>query len=162
MIQYISYSDLNEFYSIKEVCRLLEMDKENLRKSCEKYNVKPSRNEIGDWGLTCHDLRRCTIFSTRQKRTWSSERMMTRGHDRTSHRSRDRSPAQDHEATSAKNDLPTVDPGNENRKRMAGKRAVSGGFFAKRDGMIPIRKTAEAGALDAPPLLPYREKSRKG
>ena len=32
MIQYISYSDLNEFYSIKEVCRLLEMDKENLRK----------------------------------------------------------------------------------------------------------------------------------
>ena len=87
---------------------------------------------------------------------------MTRGHDRTSHRSRDRSPAQDHEATSAKNDLPTVDPGNENRKRMAGKRAVSGGFFAKRDGMIPIRKTAEAGALDATPLLPYREKSKKG
>ena len=37
MIQYISYADLNEFYSIKEVCRLLEMDKENLRKSCEKY-----------------------------------------------------------------------------------------------------------------------------
>ena len=34
MIQYISYADLNEFYSIKEVCRLLEMDKENLRKSC--------------------------------------------------------------------------------------------------------------------------------
>ena len=28
--------------------------------------------------------------------------------------------------------------------------------------MIPIRKTAEAGALDAPPLLPYREKSKKG
>ena len=41
MIQYISYADLNEFYSIKEVCRLLEMDKENLRKSCEKYGVKP-------------------------------------------------------------------------------------------------------------------------
>ena len=31
MIQYISYADLNEFYSIKEVCRLLEMDKETLR-----------------------------------------------------------------------------------------------------------------------------------
>ena len=41
MIQYISYADLNEFYSIKEVCRLLKMDKENLRKSCEKYGVKP-------------------------------------------------------------------------------------------------------------------------
>ena len=62
MIQYISYSDLNEFYSIKEVCRLLEMDKENLRKSCEKYGVRPSRNETGDWGLTCHDLRRLHYF----------------------------------------------------------------------------------------------------
>ncbi len=56
MIQYISYADLNEFYSIKEICRLLEMDKENLRKNCKKYNVKSSRNEIGDWGLPCHDL----------------------------------------------------------------------------------------------------------
>lgn len=62
MIQYISYADLNEFYSIKEVCRLLEMDKENLRKSCEKYGIKPSRNETGDWGLTCHDLRRLHNF----------------------------------------------------------------------------------------------------
>ena len=35
MIQYISYSDLNEFYSIKEVCRLLEMDKENLKKAAK-------------------------------------------------------------------------------------------------------------------------------
>lgn len=51
MIQYISYADLNEFYRIKEVCRLLEMDKENLRKSCEKYGVRPSRNEMGDWGV---------------------------------------------------------------------------------------------------------------
>ena len=33
MIQYISYADLNEFYSIKEVCRLLEMD----------VSVKPNR-----------------------------------------------------------------------------------------------------------------------
>ena len=62
MIQYISYADLNEFYSIKEVCRLLEMDKEDLRKSCEKFGVKPSRNETGDWGMTCHDLRRLHNF----------------------------------------------------------------------------------------------------
>ena len=77
MIQYISYADLNEFYSIKEVCRLLEMDKESLRKSCE--------------------------------------RMMTRGHDRTSYRSRDRSLAEDHEAAGTKNDRPTIDSGDEDR-----------------------------------------------
>ncbi len=62
MIQYISYSDLSEFYSIKEVCRLLEMDKEALRKSCEKYGVNPRRNETGDWGLPCHDLCRLHNF----------------------------------------------------------------------------------------------------
>ena len=55
MIQYISYADLNEFYSIKEVCRLLEMDKESLRKSCEKYGVKPSRNAVSYTHLRAHE-----------------------------------------------------------------------------------------------------------
>ena len=68
MIQYISYADLDEFYSIKEVCRLLKMDKENLRKSCEKYGAKPSRNETGDWGLTCHDLRRLHNFLYKEEK----------------------------------------------------------------------------------------------
>ena len=67
MIQYISYADLNEFYSIKEVCRLLEMDK-------EKYNVKPSRNEIGDWGLTCHDLRRLHNFLYKEEKSMATRR----------------------------------------------------------------------------------------
>ena len=56
MIRYIAYAELGDFYSIQEVCHMLEMSKDELRKSCEKYNVKPSRNEIGDWGLPCHDL----------------------------------------------------------------------------------------------------------
>ena len=74
MIQYISYSDLNEFYSIKEVCRLLEMDKENLRKSCEKYGVRPSRSEMGDWGLTCHDLRRLHNFLYKEEKSMATRR----------------------------------------------------------------------------------------
>ena len=48
MIQYISYADLNEFYSIKEVCRLLEMDKENLRKSCERSSLIVTKPATGD------------------------------------------------------------------------------------------------------------------
>ena len=56
MIHYIAYSNLGEFYTLQEVCHMLEMSKDELRKNCEKYNVKPSRNEIGDWGLPCHDL----------------------------------------------------------------------------------------------------------
>ena len=42
MIQYISYADLNEFYSIKEVCRLLEMDKENLKKAVKSMASGPT------------------------------------------------------------------------------------------------------------------------
>lgn len=79
MIQYISYADLNEFYSIKEVCRLLEMDKENLRKSCEKYGVRPSRNEMGDWGLTCQTYADCTTSCTKRKRAWLREGTTIRG-----------------------------------------------------------------------------------
>lgn len=51
MIHYIAYSNLGEFYTLQEVCHMLEMSKDELRKNCEKYNVKPSRNEIGDWGI---------------------------------------------------------------------------------------------------------------
>ena len=42
--------------------------------------------------------------------------MTIRGHNRTPHRSRDRSPAQDHEAASAKNDRPAADSSAENWK----------------------------------------------
>ena len=51
MIRYIAYAELGEFYTLQEVCHMLEMSKDELRKNCEKYNVRPSQNEIGDWGL---------------------------------------------------------------------------------------------------------------
>lgn len=56
MIPYICYNDLEEFYTLKSVCNLLKMDKETLKQSCKRYDINPQRNEIGDWGLPCHDL----------------------------------------------------------------------------------------------------------
>lgn len=50
--------------------------------------------------------------------------MMTRGRDRTADRSRDRSPAEDHEAAGTENDFSTVDPSAEDRKRMEGEQGV--------------------------------------
>ena len=40
---------------------------------------------------------------------------MTRGRNRTPHRSRDRSPAEDHEAAGTEDDCPTIDSGDEDR-----------------------------------------------
>ena len=50
------------------------MDKENLRKSCEKYGVRPSRNETGDWGLTCHDLRRLHNFLYKEEKSLAARK----------------------------------------------------------------------------------------
>ena len=74
MIRYIAYAELGDFYSIQDVCHMLEMDKENLRKSCEKYGVRPSRSEMGDWGLTCHDLRRLHNFLYKEEKSMATRR----------------------------------------------------------------------------------------
>ena len=74
MIRYIAYAELGDFYSIQEVCHMLEMSKDELRKSCEKYNVKPSQNEIGDWGLPCHDLCRLHNFLYKEEKSLAARR----------------------------------------------------------------------------------------
>ena len=62
MVPYINYKDLDEFYTLKGVCQLLKLDKETLRKKCEQYDIRPQRNEVGDWGLSRYDLRRLHNF----------------------------------------------------------------------------------------------------
>lgn len=74
MIRYIAYAELGDFYSIQEVCHMLEMSKDELRKNCEKYNVKPRRNEIGDWGLPCHDLCRLHNYLYKAEKSLTARR----------------------------------------------------------------------------------------
>ena len=57
-IPYIDYYAMKEFYSIPEVCELFEMQKEELRKQCELYQVAPHRNEIGEYGFVKYDVRK--------------------------------------------------------------------------------------------------------
>lgn len=61
-VSYINYNDLKEFYTIKEVCSLFRMSKENLRAKCAKYDIQPRRNEIGEWGLVKYDVRKLHNF----------------------------------------------------------------------------------------------------
>ena len=36
-VPYIRYIELDEFYTIKEVCKLFQMEKSNLKQKCKEY-----------------------------------------------------------------------------------------------------------------------------
>ena len=57
-VPYINYKDLDEFYTLKGVCQLLELDKQTLQEKCRQYDISPQRNEVGDWGLSRYNLRK--------------------------------------------------------------------------------------------------------
>ena len=57
-VPYIHYAELKEFYTLKEVCDLFRMEKRELKKKCEAYDIHPRRNEIGEWGLVTYDVRK--------------------------------------------------------------------------------------------------------
>ena len=57
-VPYICYAELKEFHTLKEVCELFRMEKQELKKKCETYGIHPRRNEIGEWGLVKYDVRK--------------------------------------------------------------------------------------------------------
>ena len=57
-IPFINYRELDEFYTILQLCSLLDLSKQELKEKCEQYGVKPRRNEIGDYGLVKYDVRK--------------------------------------------------------------------------------------------------------
>ena len=61
-VPYICYTELEEFYSISEACKLLKITKDVLRKKCEQYNIDPRRNEIGEYGFVKYDIRKLHNF----------------------------------------------------------------------------------------------------
>ena len=40
-VPYINYKDLDEFYTLKGVCQLLELDKQTLQEKCRQYDISP-------------------------------------------------------------------------------------------------------------------------
>ena len=58
MVPHIDYFTLDEYYTIHELCDLLNMDKQMFKDKCAKYSVSPRRNEIGEWGFVKYDVRK--------------------------------------------------------------------------------------------------------
>ena len=43
-MKYIDYNNMKEFYTIEEVCRLFELDKQELRQYSRKYGIDPQED----------------------------------------------------------------------------------------------------------------------
>ena len=56
-IPYINYKELADFYTISQVAELFCLSKQDLKKKCEQYGIKPRQNEIGDYGFVRYDVR---------------------------------------------------------------------------------------------------------
>ena len=50
-MKYIDYNNMKEFYTIEEVCRLFELDKQELRQYSRKYGIEPQEDQYGNWGF---------------------------------------------------------------------------------------------------------------
>ena len=50
-MKYIDYNNMKEFYTIEEVCRLFELDKQELRRYSSKYGIEPQEDQYGNWGF---------------------------------------------------------------------------------------------------------------
>ncbi len=57
-VPYIDYHQLNEFYTIAELCKLFQMQKSDLKSKCKQYGIEPRRNEIGEPGFVNYDVRK--------------------------------------------------------------------------------------------------------
>ena len=50
-MKYIDYNNMKEFYTIEEVCRLFELDKQELRQYSRKYGIELQEDQYGNWGF---------------------------------------------------------------------------------------------------------------
>ena len=57
-IPYVDYMSLKEVYTIKEAAELLTLSKSQLKEACEANDIRPRRNEIGEWIIVKYDIRK--------------------------------------------------------------------------------------------------------
>ncbi len=50
-MKYINYGEMKEFYTVDELCRLFEMNKSELKRYSEKYQIAPQEDQYGNWGF---------------------------------------------------------------------------------------------------------------
>ena len=57
-IIFVKYVDLDkDFYTIKEICDMLDLDKSFLHSACEESGIRPQQNQYGEWGFSLYNFR---------------------------------------------------------------------------------------------------------
>ena len=67
-MKYIKYEEMKSFYTINEICRLLEMDKQSLKAECKKKDIYPMEDQYGNWGLPKKMLSKLHYLLYREER----------------------------------------------------------------------------------------------
>lgn len=57
-VKFIDYNTMEDTYTVVAACELLGRQKEQMKQKCEQYDVKPTRNEIGEGVFSKYDIRR--------------------------------------------------------------------------------------------------------
>lgn len=60
-MKYIDYHHLNEFYPIKDLCKLFEMEKRDIKGYCNEFHLEPERIN-GLFGFKKHNVRKLHNF----------------------------------------------------------------------------------------------------
>ena len=62
-IPFVNYNEMNcDFYTMRETCELLNIDKGLLKETCMDLHVEPIQNEIGDYGFSKYHVRKIHNF----------------------------------------------------------------------------------------------------
>ena len=57
-IIFVKYVDLGgRLYIKKEICDMLDLDKNFLHAACEESGIRPQQNQYGEWGFSLYNFR---------------------------------------------------------------------------------------------------------
>ena len=73
-MKYVDYNNMKEFYTIDEVCRLLEIEKIDLRKYAEEFQGEPGEDQFGIWGFPEKPRRKLhnKIYHAQRENGWDA------------------------------------------------------------------------------------------
>ncbi len=76
-MKFINYNDMKDFYTVDELCRLFEMDKPELRRYSEKYQIVPQEDQYCNWGFRKVLVRKLHNFIYKEQKNAGSNQSVS-------------------------------------------------------------------------------------
>ena len=68
-MKYIDYNNMKEFYTIEEMSRLFELDKQELRQYSQTFGIEPQEDQYGNWGFRKVLVRKLHNYIYKEQKT---------------------------------------------------------------------------------------------